>query len=157
MDSKYSFNIVVDTREQKPWTFAACNTVKKKLDTGDYSIEGLETILCIERKNSVSEIANNISESRFKDELDRMSSYLYKFILLEFNLQDVLNYPKGSAVPPRMWSKIKIRPPYILKYLTELQTKHDIHVIFCDNPAAAEEMAFSIIKRVNEMYTNGKL
>lgn len=157
MDSKYSFKIVIDTREQKPWSFAACNTVVKKLDTGDYSIEGLENILCIERKHSVSEIANNISEQRFKDELQRMSNYLYRFILLEFSLQDVLNYPKGSNVPPRMWSKIKIRPPYILKYITELQTIHNIHVIFCDNPSAAEDMAFSIIKRVNEMHCNGKL
>lgn len=157
MDSKYTFNIVVDTREQKPWAFSSCNTVKKKLDTGDYSIEGLESLLCIERKNSVSEIANNISESRFKDEIERMGNYLYKFILLEFSLQDVLNYPRGSSVPPRLWGKIKIRPPYILKFLTELQTKHNIHVIFCDNPIAAEEMAFSIIKRVNEMHSHGKL
>jgi hypothetical protein len=156
MDSKYSFNIIIDTREQKPWAFAACNTVRKKLDTGDYSIEGLENMLCIERKNSVSEIANNMSEARFKDELDRMSNYLYKFILLEFSLQDVLNYPKGSNVPPRMWSKIRIKPLYILKYLTELQTKYNIHVVFCGNPAAAEEMAFSIIKRVNEMHTYGR-
>lgn len=157
MDSKYSFNIIVDTREQKPWAFAECNTVRKKLDTGDYSIEGLENFLCIERKHSVSEIANNISEQRFRDELERMSNYLYKFILLEFSLQDVLDYPKGSSVPPKMWSKIKIRPLYILKYLTELQIKDNIHVIFCDHPAAAEQMAFSIIKRVNEMHTNGKL
>lgn len=155
MDNKYSFNIIVDTREQKPWTFASCNTVKKKLDTGDYSIEGLENLLCIERKNSVSEIANNISEPRFKEELDRMGQYLYKFIILEFSLQDVLNYPRGSNVPPRIWSKIKIRPPYILKFLTELQTKHNIHVLFCDNPTAAAEMAFSIIKRVNEIHTYG--
>lgn len=153
-NSKYSFNIIIDTREQKPWAFASCNTIKKKLDTGDYSIEGLEELLCIERKNSVSEIANNISETRFKDEIERMSKYLYRFILLEFSLQDVLDYPKGSGVPSRLWNKIKIRPLYILKYLTELQTKHDIHVIFCDNPVAAEEMAFSIIKRVNEAYTN---
>jgi hypothetical protein len=156
MDSKYTFNIIIDTREQKPWAFASCNTIKKKLDTGDYSIDGLENMLCIERKNSVSEIANNMSEPRFKDELDRMSNYLYKFILLEFSLQDVLNYPRGSNVPSKVWSKIKIRPPYILKYLTELQTKYNIHVIFCDNPIAAEEMAFSIIKRVNEMHTYGR-
>jgi len=156
MENKYSFNIIVDTREQKPWAFASCNTIKKKLDTGDYSIEGLENVLCIERKNSVSEIANNICEDRFKDEIKRMSNYFYKFILLEFNLQDVLNYPRGSSVPSRLWNKIKIRPPYIIKFLTELQTIHNIHVLFCDNPIAAEEMAFSIIKRVNELYTKNK-
>ena len=89
-DKKYSFNIIIDTREQKPWTFAGCDTINRKLDTGDYSIEGLEHLLCIERKNSVSEIANNISESRFKAEILRMNDYLHKFILLEFSLTDVL-------------------------------------------------------------------
>lgn len=151
-DKKYSFNIIIDTREQKPWAFAGCNTINKKLDTGDYSIEGLEDLLCIERKNSVSEIANNISEARFKAEILRMNDYLYKFILLEFSLQDVLNYPIGSTVPRRLWSKIKIKPAYILKYLTELQIKHNINVVFCDNPEAANQMAFSIFKRVNELH-----
>ena len=52
MKNKY-FNIIVDTREQKPWDFNDnFNTTKAKLDTGDYSIEGLEHILCIERKCS---------------------------------------------------------------------------------------------------------
>lgn len=151
-NKKYSFNIIIDTREQKPWAFAGCDTINRKLDTGDYSIDGLEHLLCIERKNSVSEIANNISESRFKAEILRMQDYLYKFILLEFSLQDVLNYPVGSSVPRHMWNKIKIRPAYILKYLTELQIKHDIHVLFCDNPSSANEMAFSICKRVNELH-----
>ena len=45
---------------------------KKKLNTGDYSIEGMESIFTIERKMSVSEIANNITENRFKDVLDRL-------------------------------------------------------------------------------------
>ena len=85
-----------------------------------------------------------------------MNDYLYKFILLEFSLQNVLDYPIGSNVPQRVWSKIKIRPAYILKFLTELQTKHNINVVFCDNPTAANQMAFSIIKRVNEMHTHGK-
>ena len=155
-EKKYSFNVIIDTREQKPWAFAGCNTINKKLDTGDYSIEGLENLLCIERKNSVSEIANNISESRFKAEIERMNDYLYKFILLEFSLQNVLDYPVNSNVPRRLWDKIKIRPAFILKFLTELQTKHNINVVFCDNPAAANQMAFSIIKRVNEMHGNGK-
>jgi ERCC4-type nuclease len=151
-EKKYSFNVIIDTREQKPWAFAGCETINKKLDTGDYSIEGLENLLCIERKNSVSEIANNISEARFKAEILRMQDYLYKFILLEFSLQDILNYPKGSSVPRHMWNKIKIRPAFILKYITELQTKHNINVVFCDNPQAANQMAFSIIKRVNESH-----
>jgi len=34
------FTIIVDTREQKPWSFEHHATANHKLDTGDYSIEG---------------------------------------------------------------------------------------------------------------------
>ena len=94
-----SFTIIVDTREQLPWEFDGHSTSSRKLDTGDYSIEGLENIFCIERKRSVSEIANNISEKRFVDVLDRMSQFSHKFMLLEFTLNNVLDYPVGSTVP----------------------------------------------------------
>jgi len=51
------FTIIVDTREQTPWTFDNYVVASQKLDTGDYSIQGLEHIFTIERKKSVSEIA----------------------------------------------------------------------------------------------------
>ena len=38
------FNVIIDTREQTPWTFQSTQvdrTVRAKLDTGDYAIEGL--------------------------------------------------------------------------------------------------------------------
>ena len=155
-EHKYYFTIIIDTREQQPWEFSECATAKQKLDTGDYAIQGLESILCIERKKSVSEIANNITESRFKDVLNRMQTYQHKFILLEFDLDDVLQYPVGSNVPRKMWDKIKIKPPYILKFLTELQTIHNIHVVFCGDPDNAQTMAFSIMKRINELYGTNK-
>ena len=74
------FTIIIDTREQQPWTFNNHTVANRKLDTGDYSIEGLENILCIERKKSASEFANNIVESRFKDVLMRMNQLKYSFI-----------------------------------------------------------------------------
>ena len=84
------FRIIVDTREQQPWSFEDYSTSIAKLDTGDYSIEGLEEIICIERKKSVSEVANNITESRFKDVINRLKEIKYPFVLLEFDLNDVL-------------------------------------------------------------------
>ncbi len=65
------FNIIVDTREQQPWNFKTYGTVSQKLDTGDYSIEGLENLVAIERKKSVNEFATNITEKRFKDWVER--------------------------------------------------------------------------------------
>jgi ERCC4-type nuclease len=146
------FTIIVDTREQQPWEFGLHSTAKRKLDTGDYSIEGLEHILAIERKKSVSEIANNITESRFKDVLQRLGNIQYKFMLFEFELEDVYNFPVGSDIPKKLWDKIKISPKYLLKYLTELQLNYGIHILYCGDASNAEKMAVSIMKRVYEKH-----
>jgi|694.fasta_scaffold92225_2 ERCC4-type nuclease len=142
------FTIIVDTREQQPWSFDNFAVANKKLDTGDYSIEGLQHLLCIERKKSISEFANNIIESRFKDVVIRMSQLKYSFLLLEFSLEDVLIYPIGSTVPKRMWDKIKISPAFLLKNLLELQLNHNIIVYFCGNASDAEKMAEYIFKKI---------
>lgn len=145
------FKIIIDTREQQPWEFDNCVTACRKLDTGDYSIEGYEDILCIERKKSVSEVANNITEKRFKDVIDRMKVYKYSFLMLEFDLEDILSYPIGSNVPKHMWNKIKISPGFILKHLLELQLHHNIKVLFCGGPTNATKMATALMKKVFEI------
>lgn len=147
-----NFTIIVDTREQTPWEFENYATASKKLDTGDYSIDGLQDIFAIERKKTVSEIANNITEPRFKDVLDRLEKFKHKFILLEFTLNNVMDYPVGSTVPKRTWHTLKITSKYILKYLTEINIKYNIHTIYCGSRDNAEEVAISIMKRMVELY-----
>lgn len=148
--NKYDdFTIIIDTREQQPWSFEQYTTASRKLDTGDYSIEGLEDILCIERKKSISEVANNITESRFINVIDRMSHYKYAFLLLEFNLEQVLNYPIGSNLPKKLWDKVKISPAFIVKHILELQLNHNIKVLFCGSSYDAEKMAEYILKKVH--------
>lgn len=149
MNTHNNFTIIVDTREQKPWGFSEYTTAHRKLDTGDYSIEGLENILCIERKQSSSEFANNIVESRFKDVIERMSQIKYAFLLLEFHLEDLLIYPKGSTVPRKMWDKIKISPAFLIKNIIELQLNHNIIVYFCGNSSNAEKMAEYLFKKIH--------
>jgi ERCC4-type nuclease len=151
-----NFHIIVDTREQHPWAFDHMEKTVSKLDTGDYSLRGLENIFCIERKGSVSEFANNITEKRFKDVIDRMSTIQHAFLLLEFDLEDVLIYPVGSNVPKRMWDRLKISPKFILKHLIELQILHNIKVIFCGDASNAEKMAISIMRKVYEYYGQPK-
>lgn len=140
--------VIIDTREQQPWSFEHYAVAHKKLDTGDYSIEGMETKLAIERKKSVNEIANNVTEKRFKDVLERLSSFEYAFILLEFNINSVLDYPVGSNLPKRMWDKVRISPAFLIKNILDWQIKHNINVIFCGSSDNATTIAQSIFKRV---------
>jgi len=149
MSKHDDFTIIIDTREQQPGSFEHYTTASRKLDTGDYSIEGLEDVVCIERKKSVSEVANNLTESRFVDVVDRMSRFKYAFLLLEFDLAQVLSYPIGSNLPRRLWDKIKISPAFIVKHILELQLNHNIKVLFCGSSSDAEQMAEYILKKVH--------
>jgi ERCC4-type nuclease len=145
------FVIIVDTREQKPWIFEHQAKANHKLDTGDYSIEGYENLLAIERKRNVAEIANNITEKRFKDVVDRLGKIKHSYILLEFDLNDVMRYPVGSDIPKRLWDKIRISPSFIIKHLIDLQVDNNIKVIFCGNSENAEKIALSLMRKIYKL------
>ena len=151
-----NFHIIVDTREQHPWSFDKMEKSISKLDTGDYSLKGMEDIFCIERKGSVSEFANNITEKRFKDVVERLSKIPHAFLLFEFDLEDVLIYPVGSNVPKRMWDKLRISPKFILKHINELQLLQNVKVLFCGNASNAEKMALALMRKAYEYYGQSK-
>ena len=94
------YTVIKDTREQDGYTFEKFNgrytscegMIVRKLDTGDYSLVGLEDKLCIERKGRISELAINLGKDkrRFMDEITRMKEFPFKFLILEFSLEDVI-------------------------------------------------------------------
>ena len=151
MESYDNIKIIVDTREQQPWDFEFNETAIAKLDTGDYSVDGLEDILCIERKESVSELAGNCGEKRFLRELKAMSSFPHAFLLLEFVWHQIEQYPVGSTVPKSKWKDIRIKGKYIMRVLTSAQIEQGIHVIACGDSKRAEEIAFRIMRHVNDL------
>ena len=150
--NKDPFTIIVDTREQTPWEFGHHTTSREKLDTGDYSMQGYEHLLAIERKRSVSEIATNITENRFSDVLKRLNNIPHAFMIFEFDVMDIYNYPIGSDVPKKMWDKLKIGGNYIMKVLTEIQLNSHIHILYCGCSSTAERVAVGIMKRIYEKY-----
>lgn len=152
MHKQDEFTIIVDTREQLPWEFGFHTTSRKKLDTGDYSIQGMESIFTIERKMSVSEIATNITENRFKDVLNRLSQIPHAFLIMEFDIEDIYTFPVGSDIPKKMWDKLRIKGNYIIKILLEASINHNIHLLFCGDSSNAERTAISLIKRIYEKY-----
>lgn len=156
MTTDEDFTIIIDTREQQPWNFQEYTTAHKKLDAGDYSIEGLQNIFAIERKKSINEVANNIVEPRFKDAIARLAQCKYSFLLLEFGMTEVLNYPVGSNLPKRLWDKIKISPAFLMKNILDWQLKHNIKVLFCNNSSNAEKTAEYIIKKIHLLTSQTK-
>jgi ERCC4-type nuclease len=150
------FNVIVDTREQIPLAIASCaevaEVINRKLDTGDYTVEGLEQKLVIERKRNVAELAINITEDRFWREMERMGSYEHRFLLLEFGIDDIRSYPEGSTIPKAKQKFIKVKGPFIMKKLSEIQIDYGVDVVFCGDTDNALWMATNIMKRVHARY-----
>ena len=156
------FTVIKDTREQDGYFFSAFNTcagmVERKLDTGDYTIQGLEDKVCIERKGCVEELAVNLGQKKytFLDEIERMASFPHRFIVLEFSLEDLVKFPAETRIPIKNKASVKITGKYMLKCLIEFQIYNNINVLFCGDKYNAFLAVSSIFKRINEMYTIGR-
>jgi ERCC4-type nuclease len=146
------FIIYRDTREQNPWKFIArkpCLGMEdKKLDTGDYTISGFEDRVVIERKASSAELANNLTHDwkRFQKELKRLIHFDHSLIVCEFTLEDLLDYPKHSGIPPALWKKIRIRGNYLLRKILEIELEYGVRCIWAGN--RAREFSLSFFKRI---------
>jgi ERCC4-type nuclease len=156
------FTVIKDTREQDGYYFSDFNRcagmIEEKLDTGDYSILGLEDKICIERKGCVEELAINLGSKKytFLDEIERMKTFPHKYLVLEFSLDDLLKFPEQSRIPIKNKLSVKITGRYMLKCLIEFELYNDVHVLFCGDKHSAFLAVSSIFKRVNEMYTIGR-
>lgn len=150
------YNIIIDTREQIPLDFSenqnckACIT--RKLDTGDYTIEGYEDKLIIERKHSVSEIAFNLGldKKRFEKELERMQGKM-AYIVCEFSIDDIIKFPKGSKIPSKLLKSVNMTGRVVFKKLCELQEKYKIKVLYCRDEIGATEKITEIMDEFYEM------
>lgn len=155
------FRVLRDTREKEGqgWTFPATNsclgTVVRTLRTGDYAVEGLEAVCCVERKGSLGEFVGNLYQARFAAELARMADFAHPIVALEFDLGDVQAWPARSGIPPRRRRFLRVKNgTAILKRLTELQAEYP-HVQFqFVGPHGAAYVA-SLFKRLHARHAPG--
>tara|TARA_B100001559_G_C16388864_1_gene570191 strand:- start:81 stop:584 length:504 start_codon:yes stop_codon:yes gene_type:complete len=156
------FTVIKDTREQNGYFFTKFNTcagmIEHKLDTGDYSIDGLEDKICVERKGCVEELAQNLGSKKptFLREIERMESFPHKYMVLEFSLEELIKFPKETRIPIKNKDSVKITGKYMLKCLIEFGLYNNIHILFCGDKHTAFLAVSSIFKRINEMYTIGR-
>lgn len=95
--------IVVDTREQLPYAFdpERVQVVRRTLPAGDYSIEGFENRVAIERKTLDDLVSTVIhARERFGRELTELRAYDFACIVVEADFEDVLEHRyRGYARP----------------------------------------------------------
>lgn len=143
--------VIQDTREKYPWTFKFYDDIeleRRKLDTGDYSIEGFEDQICLERKRTTGEISLNLGQKskQFEEELKRMASFRFAFIICEFTIDNVYEFPVNSGIPERNWKYLRMSPKFIASRLNQWSETYGVEVIYCGNTSNAEDTAVSILR-----------
>lgn len=143
--------ILTDSREQTGWDFEfyGYESEIQKLDTGDYTIKGTNKLICIERKKSTGELAINLGSKKkqFDAEMERMSEFKYKYLLFEFSVNDIVNFPKCSGIPSNLLKNIRINSKYMLKCLEEYQNKYEIEVLYANNRDSAINFALELLQK----------
>jgi len=101
--SQQPVTLLVDTREQEPYSFDARLVVveRRALPAGDYSVAGLEGVVAVERKTLDDFVSTVIhSRARFREELRKLAGYRAACVVVEAGLIDVLQKRyRGDAHP----------------------------------------------------------
>lgn len=131
--------IIVDTREKKGWDWESdanfSGVEYRKLHAGDYSLEGLEDVIMIERKASVDELYINFCKAdakrRIFAEFERAEDYEIKILVIEQSAEDIFN-PYKYFVNKKKIHKGNVRVPVaiVAENLTKLMVEYGVQVIF---------------------------
>lgn len=108
------FTVIVDNREQSAYTFEnlpLCGAdrgkrlvvpvVVKYIPTGDYSIEGAEDAVCVERK-SLEDLFGTLGQGRqrFEAEFERMRAMQFAAVVVEATWEEIC---KPAVARPGTW------------------------------------------------------
>ena len=140
------YNIITDTREQQPlWNK---NTIRKTLKTGDYSIEGYEEEISIERK-TLPDLFGTLGKghARFKKELTRARELQYFAIVIEGNITQCLNKEFDGSHHTKMHGHV------IMKILLTIHLKYGVPFFFTNGRVESKRL---IKELFNSYITNRK-
>jgi ERCC4-type nuclease len=92
---------IVDTREQLPLDLAPLQAVAGTLATGDYSVQGLESVVAIERKGLGDLLGCiGVERGRFEREVQRLLAYPVRALVIEATWVDIERGEWRSKITP---------------------------------------------------------
>lgn len=159
------FVLVRDSQEQAGtgWKFIASHnkegikicggTVVAPLDAGDYTIKGLEHVLRVERKGSTNDLVSSIASGRMKSQLERLSKFKYAYLVLEFDLNDLINWHFAARAMRSAGHRIPLsKPDAALSAFMKLHFDYpSVHIFFVGKKGS--DFIRSLFKRVLEEYS----
>lgn len=146
--------VLVDTREKCPFDFSGfknwiAGEKRTALKVGDYSIEGMETLLVLERKTLTDIITTLIQQrQRFFKLCEKMTKYRWRALLIEASYEDIKS--------PYDWDEYNTmaHPNAVSGTLDALEARYGIHVIYTSpyRPLAEEKAASWLSKHFTYWY-----
>lgn len=149
------FEIAIDTRESAPWSFEGLHSdadkgnaplliqvQRKTLQTGDYSIVGLEHEITIERK-SLQDLYSTLAagRDRFKREHERMMSMVrcggYACVIIESPLHTAMLAPPMTS---------SLNPKTVFRTFVRWSQRYDVPWYFVESRSLAEVLAFRFLE-----------
>lgn len=146
------FTIAIDSREQLPFTFVGLRAdadqdrrplcvplVRATLQSGDYSIEGHESEIAVERKG-LADLFGSLGQGRrrFRAEIERLAKLPYASIVIEVDWEEIVsNPPPHSRLPPKSVFRT------VLAWQQQFPT---VHWWSCTNRRFAEITTFRILE-----------
>ena len=138
--------IVIDTREQRPWSFPPHIAVEVgTLRTGDYALKNDEQF-AIERKSADDFVGTvSLGWHRFVKELNRMdaANFAAKVVIVECDFETFCFRIRQGAIIPPDHEHTRCTPQFLMKRIAEL-TMRGISVIFAGNAELASAIALRI-------------
>ena len=138
--------IVVDTREQTPWTFPPWVQVSRgTLPTGDYALAG--DGWAIERKG-LDDFLGTVSTGwdRFLREIGRMDGWAAKVVVVEVDFAACCFCETLDGIISPRHSHPMLTPRFIASRIAEL-TMMGVSVLFAGDPGQAAALAYHLLRR----------
>lgn len=146
-------NIWYDLREKRPWKFDVVRRLypeekftvaRKHLVTGDYTAEGLESSVTIERKNC-HDFINTLGQGfeRIREEFRRMNELEYAAFVIEVPLQSISTQRLQIVKLPELLAQ----DGFFQKMMMIRMIYPRITWYFAQNREAAELLTYQILKR----------
>ena len=80
-----------------------------------------------------------------------MSDFRWKYILCEFSIDDLMNFPQNSGIPKKQLQYVRMNGKFMWKKLCEYQEQSGVEVVFCDSKLDAEARAMLIFEEKTEI------
>ncbi|HOP40532.1 MAG TPA: ERCC4 domain-containing protein [Geobacteraceae bacterium] len=139
--------IIIDTREQRPYGFSV-PTIRRKLDAGDYSIEGYESVAAVERKELNDYVQTVIyQKERFRKELKKLAGYRLKAIVVEASMSDILSKQYEGH----------ISPVSVIGATVAIHLSYGVPIHFCSNRQIAVHYTETLLTHFYEHETGRKV